>query len=128
MQHAYGVDGSAARRSPISALSIGALFAALAAILLIAAPAASAKKKVLPGGVSARAGLEAEIPESTETETSEGESGEGVGTGEETVTGAKAQMIGSRAVAPASAPAVVKQVIAAANRIRTTPYIWGGGH
>jgi cell wall-associated NlpC family hydrolase len=37
-------------------------------------------------------------------------------------------LLGSRAVAPAGAPEVVKQVITAANRIRTTPYIWGGGH
>ncbi len=33
-----------------------------------------------------------------------------------------------RAIAPADAPAAVKQVIAAANRIRSKPYIWGGGH
>jgi hypothetical protein len=31
-------------------------------------------------------------------------------------------------IAPASAPPRVKQVIAYANRIRTKPYIWGGGH
>src|SRR5215470_12540912 len=31
-------------------------------------------------------------------------------------------------LASASAPPMVKRVIAAANRIRTTPYIWGGGH
>ena len=31
-------------------------------------------------------------------------------------------------IPPASAPPRVKQVIAAANRIRTKPYIWGGGH
>jgi hypothetical protein len=31
-------------------------------------------------------------------------------------------------VPPASAPARVKAVIAAANRIHTKPYIWGGGH
>jgi hypothetical protein len=31
-------------------------------------------------------------------------------------------------VPPKSAPLQVKQVIAAANRIRTKPYIWGGGH
>src|SRR5437870_5457752 len=33
-----------------------------------------------------------------------------------------------RAIAPASAPAQVKAVIAAANRISTKPYVWGGGH
>ena len=37
-------------------------------------------------------------------------------------------MRGTRALAPASAPTAVKQVIAAANRIRTKPYVWGGGH
>jgi hypothetical protein len=31
-------------------------------------------------------------------------------------------------VAPKSAPPRVKAVIAAANRIRTKPYLWGGGH
>lgn len=39
-----------------------------------------------------------------------------------------ASLLGGRAVAPANAPAVVKQVIAAANRINDRPYIWGGGH
>jgi cell wall-associated NlpC family hydrolase len=124
MPFAPGVAKGAARRSLIAALSISALFAALAATLLVAAPAASAKK-VLPGGVSARAGLEAEIPESTEEAPEEIETGE---TEYETIPGAKARMIGSRAVAPANSPTIVKQVIAAANRIRTTPYIWGGGH
>jgi hypothetical protein len=31
-------------------------------------------------------------------------------------------------IPPTSAPARVKAVIAAANKIRTKPYIWGGGH
>jgi hypothetical protein len=31
-------------------------------------------------------------------------------------------------IPPASAPTRVKAVIAAANRIRTKPYVWGGGH
>jgi len=31
-------------------------------------------------------------------------------------------------IPPASAPERVKAVIAAANKIRTKPYIWGGGH
>src|SRR6476620_2500220 len=33
-----------------------------------------------------------------------------------------------QAVAPADAPPAVQSVIAAANSIATTPYIWGGGH
>jgi hypothetical protein len=40
----------------------------------------------------------------------------------------KARLVAGKAVPPAGSPAVVKQVIQAANRIRTTPYVWGGGH
>jgi cell wall-associated NlpC family hydrolase len=35
---------------------------------------------------------------------------------------------GGRAIAPESAPAAVKAMIEAANRIRHRPYVWGGGH
>jgi cell wall-associated NlpC family hydrolase len=125
MPFAPGVARSGARRSLIAAFSSVALFAALA-LTLIAAPAASAKK-VLPGGVSSAAGLEAEIPESTETPTPT-ETGE---TGEaeyDPVSPGKAALVGTRAIAPLNAPAIVKRVIAAANHIRATPYIWGGGH
>jgi hypothetical protein len=31
-------------------------------------------------------------------------------------------------IPPKAAPARIKAVVAAANRIRTKPYIWGGGH
>jgi cell wall-associated NlpC family hydrolase len=123
MPFAPGVAQVAARRSLIAVLSMTALFAALAVTLLVAAPSASAK--ALPGGVSARSGLEAEIPESTEIE--EPESGE-TGTEYEPVSPGKAALIGGRAIAPLNAPAMVKRVIAAANHIRATPYIWGGGH
>lgn len=42
---------------------------------------------------------------------------------------AKAHLLANgRLIPPAGAPARVKAVIAAANRIRTKPYIWGGGH
>jgi hypothetical protein len=42
---------------------------------------------------------------------------------------AKAKLLASgELIPPASAPARVKAVIAAANKIRTKPYIWGGGH
>lgn len=44
-------------------------------------------------------------------------------------TGAKAVLTpAGLAVAPANAPPVVQQVIAAANQIATLPYIYGGGH
>jgi cell wall-associated NlpC family hydrolase len=122
MQFSPGVARSAARRSPISVLFLAAL--ATLGVALIVAPAASAK--ALPGGVSS-SGLEAEIPESTEAPV-EGETGE-LEPGEfETGTAPKARLVGTRAIAPASAPAGVKRVIAAANHIRATPYIWGGGH
>lgn len=40
----------------------------------------------------------------------------------------QAKLVGSRAVAPPSAPRVVKEMIAAGNHIRHRPYRWGGGH
>ncbi|HWO82864.1 MAG TPA: hypothetical protein VNM38_03630 [Solirubrobacterales bacterium] len=40
----------------------------------------------------------------------------------------KAIVVRGRAIAPADAPPAVKKVIAAANKIRTKPYIYGGGH
>ncbi len=47
---------------------------------------------------------------------------------EESAPPGRALLVGGRAVAPLDAPPAVKRVIAAANRIRTKPYIWGGGH
>ena len=42
---------------------------------------------------------------------------------------AKARLLpNGQLIPPASAPARVKRVIAAANKIRTKPYIYGGGH
>jgi len=40
----------------------------------------------------------------------------------------KAKLVNGRAIAPASAPARVKKVIAWANKIRKRPYVYGGGH
>jgi len=40
----------------------------------------------------------------------------------------KARLVGGEAIAPVGAPAAVQAAIAAANQIRTKPYIWGGGH
>ena len=41
---------------------------------------------------------------------------------------AKAKIVNGKAIAPVNAPARVKAVIAAANRIESKPYIYGGGH
>lgn len=39
-----------------------------------------------------------------------------------------ATLVNGRAIAPVDAPPAVQAMIAAANHISTTPYIWGGGH
>jgi cell wall-associated NlpC family hydrolase len=56
----------------------------------------------------------------------------GVGTtsSEATPTGppGKAMLVNGRAIPPSNAPAAVKKVIAAANKIRNKPYVYGGGH
>jgi hypothetical protein len=46
----------------------------------------------------------------------------------QTTPGDKATLVNGLAVAPADAPTAVKQVIAAANSIATTPYEYAGGH
>jgi peptidoglycan hydrolase-like protein with peptidoglycan-binding domain len=45
-----------------------------------------------------------------------------------TPTGTAVLRADGTAVPPADAPDAVKAVIAAANRIASTPYLWGGGH
>jgi cell wall-associated NlpC family hydrolase len=40
----------------------------------------------------------------------------------------RAALVGGKAIAPSGAPLAVRKAIQAANRIRTKPYIWGGGH
>jgi hypothetical protein len=88
---------------------------ALLGALALFAPAALAA----PGGFSPHAGASSEeAPPPTEAAPAPAP----------VVPGATASLVAEWAVAPASAPAVVKQVIAAANRIRATPYVWGGGH
>jgi len=47
---------------------------------------------------------------------------------EETGPPGKATLVNGRAIPPVNAPPAVKKVIAAANKIRTKPYIYGGGH
>lgn len=90
----------AARKTPALCLSIA--FLALAAIAAFAAPV----QAETPGGVSPTP------PAATPP----------------TAPAGKAILVNGRAVAPADAPPAVKQVIAAANKIRTKPYIYGGGH
>jgi cell wall-associated NlpC family hydrolase len=99
MKNAHG----AARKTPALRISLAAL-AAVVAVAVLAAPAQAAT----PGGVASTA------PEAEGTT--------------ETGPPGKAMLVNGRAIPPVDAPPAVKKVIAAANKIRTKPYIWGGGH
>jgi cell wall-associated NlpC family hydrolase len=91
----------AAMKTPALCISI-CLSAVIALMALVAAPV----QAETPGGVSST---------TPETETP-------------TAPAGKAILVNGRAVPPANAPAAVRKVIAAANKIRTKPYIYGGGH
>jgi cell wall-associated NlpC family hydrolase len=104
-----------------------ACFAALA--LLAVAPLAHAESGGFAASYSGETVETPAIPaSSSETEVPAVSSPSGVPIPSPTVPGALATLAGERAIAPASAPTAIKRVIAAANHIRTTPYIWGGGH
>src|SRR5689334_8906015 len=89
----------AARKTPALCISI------VLAVVAIMALAASAQAET-PGGVSSTT-PEVENP---------------------TAPPGKTILVNGRAVPPVNAPVAVKKVIAAANKIRTKPYIYGGGH
>jgi hypothetical protein len=91
----------AARKVPALCIPI----AVLAVVAFVATFASSAVAET-PGGVSSTT-PEVENP---------------------TAPPGKAILVNGRAVPPANAPVAVKKVIAAANKIRTKPYIYGGGH
>src|SRR3954451_1461651 len=93
----------AAQKTPALRIFI-AVLALAAGLLAVPGPA----QATTPGGLTST------TPE-TEAATETGPPG-------------KAMLVNGRAVAPVNAPPAVKQVIAAANKIRTKPYIYGGGH
>jgi cell wall-associated NlpC family hydrolase len=105
---------------------------ALALLVLAFTPAARAESGGFSSSYSGETVETPTIPASTaETEVPGVSEPSGVPTPSPlgpTVPGALATMRGTKALAPASAPTAVKRVIAAANHIRTTPYVWGGGH
>jgi len=112
------------QKAPAAAARIAVLsmFIALAA-LFIAIALPSLAQAANRGGLTA---YEYEAPEPLPTETTEAETEEGeVPTTDEA---GRATLVNGRAIAPANAPTAVKQVIAAANKIRLKPYIYGGGH
>ncbi|MGE5409191.1 MAG: hypothetical protein ACM3NV_11345, partial [Syntrophothermus sp.] len=102
----------ARRAAAYAAISAGLAIFAIAVIAALPGVRAWAAPQ---GGLSAR---EYEPEEPTEA----GEAGSDSGGPR------RALLVGGRAVAPLNAPVAVRKVIAAANRIRTRPYIWGGGH
>ena len=91
----------AARRTPALCISV-----ALLAVVAIATVFAASAEAETHGGVSST------VPEHPAP----------------TAPAGKAILVRGRAIAPADAPPAVKKVIAAANKIRTKPYIYGGGH
>jgi cell wall-associated NlpC family hydrolase len=99
-------------------MSIARRAATYAALSTALAVLATALVAAMPGArawaVNARGGISPTEPEEVEVEP--------------TGPPGKARLVRGRAVAPSNAPAAVKSVIAAANRIRTKPYVYGGGH
>ena len=83
----------------------------LAGLALVVALIATAL--IAPGGASARCATGGASPTETDLCT----------------PAAKARLLDNgMLVPPKSAPPRVKRVIAAANKIRSKPYVWGGGH
>ena len=87
-------------------------------------------KRARGAGTAAAAACLALIPAATAAGETGGIDPNGPSMGDSrTVAGAKAKIVdGGQAVAPRSAPQVVKRVIAAANKIEDKPYKYGGGH
>jgi cell wall-associated NlpC family hydrolase len=100
----------------------------LALALALAAPAAALASG---GGLSPTASSDQGAPATATTPTPESTecAQSGVGLTELTCTPvAPAALLLGVAAPPEAAPPAVKAAIAAANRIHTKPYIWGGGH
>jgi hypothetical protein len=94
--------------------ALSTVLAMLATVAIAMLPGARAWAANGQGGVSARE-YQPEIPvEETGTEP--------------TAEPSTAMLVNGRAIAPLDAPPAVRKVINAANRIRTKPYIYGGGH
>jgi cell wall-associated NlpC family hydrolase len=101
---------------------------ALALALALAAPAAALASG---GGLSPTTSSDQGAPATATTPTPESTecAQSGVGLTELTCTPvAPATLLLGVAAPPEVAPPAVKAAIAAANRIHTKPYIWGGGH
>jgi cell wall-associated NlpC family hydrolase len=101
---------------------------ALALALALALPAAAL---AAGGGVAPTAGSDQGEPATPSTPTPESTECTPAGVGLTELSCAAvtpATLLLGVAAPPESAPPAVKAAIAAANRIHTRPYIWGGGH
>lgn len=105
---------------------LAGLIAALS-LALVPAAAQAASGGITPGGSGSADPAGASGGDASGGDGTGTAGGTGTGT-IPTVPGAKAKLVHGRAIAPASAPQEVKDAIAAANRIRNKPYIYGGGH
>ncbi len=118
-------DFRAAGEAESTSLLRPALIASIAVILLFAASSLTRGAIASPGGYSPRQPAPAETAPPAEAPPTGLPAPVPVPVAP---AGPLATLAGERAIAPAAAPPAVKAVIAAANRIRATPYVWGGGH
>ena len=100
----------------------------LVAVIAFAVAVGPSSALASPGGVGTQpAGVERSAtpsaPDLSECPTEAG--GMVMGT---CVAFQKARLLNGKAIAPPGAGEAVRRVIEAANRIRSTPYVWGGGH
>ncbi len=110
------------RVRPEMTLLLRALIAIAVAMALVPAAALAA-----PGGLGT-ASSTAEAGASPPPSASEC-APEGGGVANESCAPVKkARLLAGKATAPSGSPEAVAKVIEAANRIRATPYVWGGGH
>ena len=123
MQSSPVVARGAARRSPTAALLI-ALFAVLAATALVARPGRLGEEGSSSAGSAPAPGSKPKSPNRPKKRRKPKSRGTEIPR-----FPAPRPAWSAAARSPRRAPRrSIKQVIAAANRIRATPYIWGGGH
>ena len=96
-------------------------------VLAVGAALAPPAALATPGGVGT--GSVSEVTATTAPTATGCPAQEGGGVANGTCAPArKALLVAGKAVVPFGSPEAVAEVIEAANRIRTAPYVWGGGH
>jgi cell wall-associated NlpC family hydrolase len=103
----FPIEASAKSALAMALLAAGVAALASAVVAAAGAAGAQASPQALPWGMSCRPAV-AGTPRTSAT--------------------CGATLVDGRAIAPPGAPELVKETIAAANRIDGRPYVWGGGH